>query len=69
MLQLGYNIGNFSYISISEVLRTMTQKEKLSAFFADDLYVPMTLDDIKAVLGVPDGDTAEFENIIKELFS
>lgn len=67
MLQLGYNIGNFSYIGISEVLRTMTQKEKLSAFFADDLYVPMTLDDIKAVLGVPDGDTAEFENIIKEL--
>lgn len=45
----------------------MTQKEKLQAFFGDDLYVPMTLDDIKAVLGVPSEDEEEFENIIAEL--
>lgn len=45
----------------------MTQKEKLRAFFCDEMYVPMTLEDIKTVLGVPKDDWFELESIIKEL--
>ncbi|MBE7038118.1 MAG: ribonuclease R [Ruminococcaceae bacterium] len=45
----------------------MTQKEKLMSFFKDDLYIPMTTDDIILVLDVPNDDKEEFLSIINEL--
>ena len=45
----------------------MDRKEKLTAFFESDIYVPMTKGDIMHVLSIPADDKAEFESLLEEL--